>query len=173
MFDSFFDFKHVRRRGSRSEDSFLGVHIYHFKTGIEPYIVEVEEYEYHVYAIKFYPKSLSNSPKKYNKVTNKGSVSKIISTCVRIMLDIVNRDPLASLCFKGTETGNEDSAEETKRFRIYRNVMRNLFSDQKFTHYEYAKESIYLLLSLRNHSPDLLKKIEDHFGQMFEFEEKE
>lgn len=77
--------------------------IYHFRSSRTNrwYVVRVEEYPNHFYGIKFYLKSDSNSPHKYNRLTGFNEPRPLIRTCIAILMEIAQNDPLSSFGFIG------------------------------------------------------------------------
>lgn len=83
------------------------------------YLVRVEHYKMDIYIIKFYLKSNQNSPHKYNLLTNTFDPHRIINTCIRILLDIYQKDSKASFGFIGANRIGENE-DNTKRYRVYK-----------------------------------------------------
>jgi hypothetical protein len=171
MFDSSFDFKYKNHQEGGPQEPYKTVHTYVFHTP-QPYIFRAEEYDYKLFAVKFYPKSFEDSPKKYSLLTNENQAPPVIRTCINIMLDLFERFPDASFGFIGTNSEDEDK-DSTQRFRIYKYLMENFFSPAQFSHYSYPQRSVYLLLNRIHKDPDLLLKIESMLKDIFAFEEKE
>jgi hypothetical protein len=149
------------------------LHLFNFKStkgGTKKgkrYVVQVEEYPYNTYAIKFYPKSLENSRNKYRVLMNDFDAPRIIRTCVQIMVDFYQRDPLASFAFTGTRTEKEETDENTIKYRVYKQVMVNFFPPSKFTHAENNKYSAYMLINRDTHIEDLEIKIKEMFERYY------
>ena len=150
-------------------DSFLYKRIYSFDDSSgHTYLVYLEKYNYELYAIKFHLKSHKLSEKKYNLLTNNGHCSRIIRTCIQIMVDYLrNENPRASFIFSGTNSENEEKSN-TKRFRLYSKVMKALFTELEFEHKENIVRSTYILLNKRNKESNLLNKIEVMFSNIYE-----
>ena len=136
----------------------------------EAYIAQVEKYAHHVYVVKFYLKRDRNTrdpEQRFQRQTNVGAgeAIRIIHTCFRVMLYVIERDPLASCGFIGTPKPTEDKAT-TQRYRIYVQMMRNFFSATRFEHREFPAESAFLLLNRAAlaRDPDLLR----HAAAMFD-----
>lgn len=171
MFSDGFDFQYVTSLKGGPTDSFQKVYLYSFRAENERYIFRAEKFGFDVYAVKFYPKKFELSDDKYRLLTNEGKAPRIIATCLRIMLSILEDNPNASFCFRGAELIGEEKAD-SKRFRIYRYAIEARFSSVRFTHYHYKAQSVYLLLNRANQAPDLLEKVQQQFLQIFEFEGK-
>lgn len=166
MFDKSFDFTYINHQPGGPSDDFLRVHTYKFHSEKELYLVRLEEYPFDVFAIKFYPKSFEDSPNKYRLLTNHGNPMPIIRTCINIMIDILNKFPGASLGFMGIEMENEHIGN-TKRYRIYRQLMENFFSPVNFSHHVYIPQSIYLLLNRNSKHDNHLQVVEKFFVDRF------
>lgn len=129
------------------------------------YIVEVEEFsDFQLMIIKFYLKSHRLSDNKYNLLTKKNETPGILTTCMNIMIWFYNKNPYRSFGFIGSNSLNEE-VTITKRFKLYRILMRNLFSPIKFMHFEYESKSAYLLLNkdFASNNYYLLRNIEKFF----------
>jgi hypothetical protein len=57
------------------------------------YIINVEEYNYEVFIIKFHLKNHSDSDRKYNLLTNFNDPQRLIRTCIEVMLEFYRRHP--------------------------------------------------------------------------------
>lgn len=160
------------QRDKENTKGLLYVSLYRFKSTKSKlvYIVRVEEYEYHVYAIKFYQKSHSNSPHKYRLLTNTNEPRRIINTCIKIMLSLYNKDTYASFGFIGAN-GLDESERCTKRYRVYSRIIATYISSTIFTHKENKDKSAYMLINnsfLKEH-PHLIEDIEIFFASQYEY----
>jgi hypothetical protein len=95
-------------------------------------------------------------------LTNENRGSKVISTCIRIMLQIYTKNPMASFGFIGANTVDPEksyteSKQLTKRFRVYRLAMYALFGTKTFTHYADTGHSAYLMVNNNVKSVDGVK----------------
>lgn len=135
------------------------------------YIVRVEVYPQHIYAVKFYLKNHRNSPNKYRLTTNTNEPRRIINTCINIMLSIYEDDSNASFGFIGSNGMNEDTYCCTKRFRVYTTLMARYFSSDKFYHVQNKSKSAYLMvnrLTLKD-NPNLLKEANEFFASQYDY----
>jgi hypothetical protein len=150
----------------------LYVLLYHFKSTKSNlrYIVRVEEYEYKIYAIKFYLKSNSNSKNKYSMMTNTNEPRRIIYTCINIMLSIYESNKSASFGFIGAN-GNDEDVCCTKRYRVYSRIIATYFSDIYFVHKENIEKSAYMLINRKEleNDPNLISQIENFFITQYEY----
>ncbi len=142
-------------------------HKYSFKTRLnQRYIVNVEEYKYQLFVIKFYLKNHEHSKQKYNLLTNDGDAFRVISTCVNVILEILTLNPEASFGFIGEQSLGEEKAN-TKCFRIYKRVTENYFPPQKFEHAINTENSSYLILNKKNKTLELKEKAQEMFNQIY------
>lgn len=108
------------------------------------YIVRIEEYKEHVYGVKFFLKSMLDSPKKYSHLTNTYEPRTIVFSVFRLMLEIYAKDNQASFMF----IGNPDEGgckENTRRYRLYCKLVSSRISDRFFKHLLTDKYSLYIL----------------------------
>lgn len=135
------------------------------------YIVRVEVYPKHVYAIKFYLKANRNSPNKYRLTTNTNEPMRIINTCINIMLSIFESDTKASFGFIGSNGMDEDTYCCTKRYRVYSRIMARYFSSEKFCHIENKGKSAYLMLNreMLRDNPNMVSEIRDFFASEYDY----
>ena len=167
----------MKKKPSAKGGFLISTHCYRFKTRFNRfYIVEVEQYQHHVYIIKFYLKNHRNSPNKFSLMTNYKDQEgqrhfdndgfRIMSTCVRIMLRIREADPLASGGFIGANRVGEGMCN-TKRFQIYRQLAVTFFDPKHFYHYPNVAESAYFIQARNNPDALLLQKAELMFNELY------
>jgi hypothetical protein len=90
-------------------------------------------------------------------LTNNHDAAKVINTSLEVMRHfLLNKNKKASFGFSGAASLEENENLETKRFRIYRKIMENLFSPTNFFHYQLPERNIYLLVNRLNSDPKLL-----------------
>lgn len=118
------------------------------------YLIEVEEYLHSIYVIKFCKKKLKNHPKRFNLLTSEHKMSKIVSTCIHLMLSILKKDDLASFGFLGSNTiifgGRVEQKANTKRYRVYKYAVQNLIGEDFFSHHTDINNSTYLVLNKKH-----------------------
>jgi hypothetical protein len=168
MFDLFYPHKCVGKQGKSKSEYWQELTIYTFNCKLNfQYIVNVEKYDCNVYIVKFYLKNHRHSKDKYRLLTGNRDAPRIIRTCINIMIDIYKINPYASFGFIGANSLNEAEAN-SKRFRVYRRAMENLFTPLKFSHHVYIEQSAYIMLNRNNKGePELLEKIEKMFNDFF------
>lgn len=149
------------------------VKLYSFKSTKSnlSYLVRVEIYPQHVYAIKFYLKNHRHSPNKYRLATNTNEPRRIINTCINIMLSIYERDASASFGFVGSNGMDENTYCCTKRYRVYTKMLARYFTDELFCHVENKGKSAYLMLNrntLRD-NPNIVQELRDFFANQYDY----
>ncbi|MFT6963470.1 MAG: hypothetical protein ACJAWV_003207 [Flammeovirgaceae bacterium] len=107
-------------------------------------IIRIEEFEHSVCAIKFYPKSYQDSPNKFSVRTNQNDTTRVLASCINAMTMHLKQNPYASFCFVG-ESDSDEEKVNTQRFRVYKNLMENVFSQTDFQHLTSKKYSSYIL----------------------------
>jgi hypothetical protein len=170
VFDSYYRFSKVGVDKAHNKQYLKEIITYSFKSDNNYYLVEVEVYVLDIYIIKFFLKKHKRNPFKYNLLTNENRCSRIVSTCIRIMIEIHDKNPKASFGFLGAniieqESGFEEPKNATKRFMVYKRAMYALFGTETFTHYIDLEHSAYLMISNKNSSVDDVK---DSAKKMFE-----
>ncbi|TGE13865.1 hypothetical protein [Hymenobacter elongatus] len=142
-------------------------HYYTFRTRKNRrYVVQAEQYEHHVYVLKFYPLALKNSPNRFKLLVNDGDAFRILSTCLRVFADICSRDPLASAGFIG-EALTGESRTLTKRFRIYFQSVVTFIEPANFIHHPLPAISAYFLENRANPEPGLIASVEQMFQEFY------
>lgn len=170
MFDSSYKFRYIQSNAIAGE-LFLKRHLLTFTCRFNHrYIVEVEEYEHEIFAIKFYLKAHADSSNRYKLLTHLNDAPKVFRTCIDIMLYFLERQPQASFIFLGAQLQTEKNEKNTKRFRVYKRIMENFFKPTGFAHYMQEESSIHLIL---NHlqidkNPNILKEIEKTILEYYE-----
>jgi len=163
---SFYSFTFLMR--SVSND--IPVLIYHFKSPKTKqwYIVRVEEYPHHFFGVKFYLKSDSNNPHKYNRLSGLNEPRAVINTCIAIMFDVEKNNPQASFGFIGANITGEGFAN-TKRFRVYRRILTTYFSEDIFYHYQVIEQSAYALVRRTEleKNTDMIEQISTYFSENY------
>lgn len=171
MLESAYPFYFIQKDKGLSK-GLLHILLYRFKSEKShlTYIVRVEEYEYDIYAVKFYQKNHSLSKNKYRIMTNTYEPRRIINTCINIMLSIYKDNSKASFGFIGANGVNED-INCTKRYRVYSRIIATYFSDAYFYHKENIEKSAYMLINntALNNNPNLIEQIEAFFIEQYEY----
>jgi hypothetical protein len=161
MFEKGYEFREVNsRKGQRINEPYEKEYLFTFKGKNKcPYMVRVQEFSHHFCAIKFHlERDQDKGEKKYQVLTNLKDATRIIRTCVDIMAYMYNKNPYRSFGFIGSNSEGE-SEVNTTRFRIYKQVMENLFSPEKFFHITNFSAICYLLINKDNPTKDLVKEV--------------
>jgi hypothetical protein len=171
MFDSHYTFRHISTNAPDDKfgkEVYAKLHLYTFDCRKNhQYIVHVEEYDCNLYALKFYLKNHRLSDDKYNILTNHQDLPRIVVTCIKIFFSIRDlTNPMASLAFIGARLPTEESNKSTKRFRLYSFIVSSFFAPVDFEHFDFADQSLYLLLSKKNDIPAQLLRIEELMGEL-------
>lgn len=171
MFDVFYVFNKVNIERPINDKHLICTHNYTFKANGTPYIVKVEEYPGKIYIIKFFRKQDRKRIDRYHILTNEFKCTSIVSTCIRILKSILDKDTSASFGFLGSNTVTKEYEElrnETQRFKIYKGAMENLVGDTVFEHSMDLKNSTYLMINRKNPSiDDFINKSRDMFDEIF------
>ena len=108
--------------------------------------------------MKFFLARDKNSPHRFKLMSGLNDSIRVLSTVVMIMVELINLYPHACFVIKGMEGENEVGI--SKRFRIYRRIIINYFSTEKFTHMERPDLNLYFLLNKAT-TPEIGQKIID------------
>ena len=156
------------RKGPSHKDGLLVcTHYYTFRTRKNRrYVVEAEQYQHHVYVLKFYPLAHKNSVNRFKLLLNDGDAFRILSTCMRVFADVFKRDSLSSAGFVGEASLGENRAF-TKRFRIYFQAVITFVEPALFIHHPMPGISAYFLERRANPEPDLKAKAEKMFRELY------
>lgn len=128
--------------------------------------MEAEQYQHHVYVLKFYPLALKHSPNRFKLLIHDGDAFRILSTCLRVFADVVRRDPLASAGFIGESLPNEGQAY-TKRFRVYLQSVVTFIGSATFRYHPMPEISAYFLENKASQEPNLLAQVEQMFRELY------
>lgn len=136
------------------------------------YLIRVEKHPNNFYVVKFHLKNHQFVKYKYNVLTKHGEASRIIHTCIKVMLDIAKKDECSSFGFIGANTVSEDYIEneaETKRFKTYKYVMITYFSEKAFKHKVISGKSTYLMIrkSEFEKNQNLTTEIESYLADFY------
>lgn len=170
MFDTYYIFSKVGTDKAHNKKYLKEVLTYSFRSG-NYYLVEVEVYTHDIYIVKYFLKKHRSNPLKYNLLTGEHKSAKVISTCIRIMLSIYNKNKNANFGFLGAHIivpgGEIESREETKRFRVYKTAVLGLFGEETFTHHRDTEHSTYLMINNKNNVEFIKDKAVKMFNDIF------
>ena len=158
---------YYRKGPSHKDGPLVCTHHYTFRTRKNRrYVVEAEQYQHHVYVLKYYPLALKASPNRFKLLVNDGDAFRILTTCTQIFLDICARDPSASAGFVGEALLGEGKAN-TKRFRVYLKMVTAFIGPARFLHHPLPAISAYFLECRANPEPDLKDQVEQMFRELY------
>lgn len=171
MFDRPYSFEFSCNKYPNENKFQKRIHTFKFTTDKNiRYLVHVEEFDYNIFIIKFHRKH-DHGESKYHLLTNEFRCSRIISTCIQIILTIYSNNNMASFGFVGSNTMTAKVSEikiETKRFRFYRAVMTSFVGEDRFVHYEDKYLSRYLMINTQNPSTEtVLRKAIEMFDEIY------
>lgn len=170
MFDKGYDYRKVQVDKPKSRDVFLIKHIFVFVSEHhKKYIVWLEEYPYNIFIIKFHLKCHNKADDKYSRLTNFGDATKVLRTCIDIMVEMYKSNPYSSFGFMGANMVNED-IPENKRYRVYRAIMKNFFPTKNFWHNQNIHKNLYFLINKDNSELDLEQKIINSLSIIYDFD---
>lgn len=140
----------------KKDSAHISTHIYTFTTKKKTkYIVNVDEYQYSVFIVKFFVKTHISSRSRFSHLTNERDARKIIYTCVEIGKSIYESNNTASFGFVGFPIPEEklrlnNKLFNTKRFRVYTKYAYFFFSPDSFEHSTNSDYSSHLLVNKNN-----------------------
>lgn len=161
-----FDYYDVEK-SNNPDNYFKAVHRYKFNVAENNhYLVTVEEYEHHVFVLKFCLENHQDNNDKFNVLINIGATQarKAILTCIHIAISIYENNPLASFGFIASPTIDELSTtgfKATKRLLVYKSFVEYFSDPENFTHSFSEEKSWYLLVNknYEKHEPNAIQKI--------------
>ncbi|MGO1521599.1 MAG: hypothetical protein ACTHXT_13255 [Sphingobacterium sp.] len=136
------------------------------------YIVEIEVYDFNIYAVKFYPKTFKNHERRFNILTNQRKAGRIIATCLHVIVDIIKQDPLANIGFLAARTTDnsgeyQENLRLNKRFKIYAQAFQDFFGTQTFSHFPDNNTSTYLLINNKNDVTKIKNGAQKMFADLY------
>lgn len=155
---NFYNFKFICTN-TVNKAGLVNDHIFRFKNfKNEKFTANLHEYDIGLFAVKFYAHKHRYSKERYSLTTNNGDAIKILKTMVCIMLYALQQYPNHSFCFIGNASKGEDSLE-TKRFKVYRQIMLRYFSSNSFLHSSDASISFYSMVNKKSNNINITKII--------------
>ncbi len=172
MFADWYQFRYINRQMAFNEYPFIATYCYSFKktSNQRRYVVQLHEYEYKVFVIKFYEAAHKNRRNKFNMLFNDHDCTKILRTVIEVALDILKSQELASFAFVGVpKEGKEGKDKENnQRLRIYKQLAENFFGTDTFKHGHEYRVNCYLMVTKKNINPETLyETIIDMFAGTF------
>jgi len=171
MFENSYAFSKCNKTQALNKAYLYETIFYRFSTPIDRYMVELEHYHHSIFIIKFYRTKDRKNKNKFNILTREYNCTRIISTCIKILLEVLEEKPLASFGFIGSYTIDNNYIEDkncTQRFRIYKMVMENLIGEIRFYHSMDLVHSTYLMVNSGNKSPnEIIAKAKIMFEKIY------
>lgn len=171
MFDSSYNLVFIQSRKEPDNTCHLRTYIYKFYSPFTKlkYIVLAEYYTEDVFAKKFYPSSLKHSNYKYNILTHKKDVPRILKTVAMTVVILLKDFPKASFAFYGSPIFYKkscliESGALNKRCKIYFEFVKRVFGTKTFAHLMYKSLNAYLLVNKEN---SVISRKERLIAQMF------
>lgn len=149
------------------------VDLWHFKSlkSGRMFLVEVEVYTNHIYSIKFYPKNMATSRRRFTFRTEDREPRRIVLTCIQIMKLYLEQDSKGSFAFIGAHEENEP-LKNNQRFRFYQRMMDTYIGHLNFVHFADTENSAYVIIRRseyeRGHIDE--NKIMQFFDQIYIFD---
>ena len=170
MFDSSYSFRFIQNVKPRLDDQFRVKRMYRFKgkNGIL-YIVDVEEYNHKVFAVKFYPNSHAHNDDRFSIETGRHDMIRIVGTCVKIMLAIKEEVSNASFVAIGASSEGEEK-KNTQRFRIYDLLFRNIFGPVSYALYRNVERSTVFAINRNIFDEGVFDEVKQLFLNYFNIE---
>ena len=164
MFDAPYKFRYISSSSKGNDHSESEVHRFTFygKKNL-CYIVEAEEFHYDFFILGFYLERDENkgTNEKYGLRSYLYDTSRVLATCVQIMKQLYQKNSKSSFGFIGTPSVDDQKdldLANTKRYRVYSQLMANVVSPDSFQHYADKERSMYLLIN-RSQSKELLREM--------------
>lgn len=144
--------------------------LYKIDTPKGKYMVHLEEYVRDTYIIKFYPVRFKKYPNKFQLLTRDNVMQGVVSASLQIFIQQLQQRPNASLGFIASASIIGPVREEqpnNQRFRIYKQVMENLFGTMTFTHFSDETNSAYLMVNRANNISEYVIAMQEVFSQLY------
>jgi len=147
MFNNHYHFKfRVKKKPLIGEDfEYTLVYWFEDKNKVR-YVVNLEKYSSHLYALKFHLFKDKKNKNKYSILTNTGNPQPVLGTCLKVLIKHFKENPYSSYIIFGM-AGLNEQRNATKRFRIYKRILENMISPVEFEHRLSEAQSAYLLLN--------------------------
>jgi len=167
MFDKPYQVHNSGFQASQNEKYLTGTHNFSFKTEQFKYRVKVDHYENDILIIKYH-RRMDQGSNRFNILSGEYKCSRIIATCIDILVNLFKKKPSASFGFLGSHTvvdgKPEEKKEKTKRFRVYKMAIENKIGDNIFLHNMDESKSAYLMINRKNPDPE---RISNEAKRMF------
>lgn len=169
MFLSHFSVREInsgRKKVPGSDDEMIEYN-YSFRGNKKRYLVIVEEYNYQCFAVKFCLQEHKNYHDRFSRLSNQNECSRVITTIIKIIKDIHDKNPFANFVFIGAQAANEKSYNQTKRFRLYIKILERVITPVFFERRYNPNNSTCIFLSRNNNDKNIPKLIETMFRKYY------
>ena len=173
-----YPFRYIKKRPPTRGGLLLCTHTYRFKTRLNRvYLVDVEQYKYDIFIVKFYLKNHKESKQRYNLTTKNTNSQgdahydcdgwRVLTTCLRIMLEMQEQYPNMSGGFIGANRLDELKSDTT-RYRVWRQAALTFFSPEKYMHYGNPEASAYFIAYKDSPVPNLVDRASEMFEEIYQ-----
>jgi hypothetical protein len=148
----------------------IKTYLYKIDTPAGKYMVHLEEYVRDTYIIKFYPIRFKKYPNKFQLLSRDNVMQGVVSTSLQIFIQQLARRPNASLGFIASASiigAAKEDQSNNQRFRIYKQVMENLFGTATFIHFSDMANSAYLMVNKANDIGEYILAMQSVFSQLY------
>jgi hypothetical protein len=170
MFDSSFPFSFLMSKYESVPALHIKTYFFKIDTPAGKYMVLLEEYVWDTYIIKFYPIRFKKYPNKFQLLSHDNVMQGVVSTCLQIFIQQLVRCPNASLGFIASVSimgAYKEDQSNNQRFRIYKQVMENLFGSATFVHFSDVVNSAYLMVNKANDIGEYINAMQNVFSQLY------
>lgn len=147
--------------------------IYKIKTPEKkPYLIYLEEYGEVYFFIKFFPSKHISNPNKFKLRTGENAKilpSRILATCLAIMVENIKRNP--NVCFgvygQWDEKDVVNQSKESQRYRIWLRIATSKIDGGKFKFLYDSNFNSFLIVPKHIYSIDFKKQTQNYFRERF------
>lgn len=172
MFNAIQPYRLVQRNRNRTGlGSWRAEWIYkfflHTGTSRRKYLVEVRQYDEHLYTVDFYAKV--RSVHRYRLRTHQHAAGKLGATVLAIIARTIQQDAQACFGFIAAAMLTETTDENTKRFRLYKAMLEQKINPQRYTVDTISEQSsIFVLPVNKAAQPAVRQSIIDAYEIIFQ-----
>lgn len=142
------------------------------------YIIRAEAHK-DCFAVKFYCSRQKHSEDKYSKILNvfnSRETFQIFYCVASVIPQILIKHPGSSFCFMGSRTfdvhGKVEDKENNQRYRVYKEISRNLFGNEilEFKTSDKMSSGFFINKLSNSNILEAEKRIVDYFYSIYDFE---
>ncbi|RSK37548.1 hypothetical protein [Hymenobacter metallilatus] len=171
MFNAIQHYRLVQRNRNRA-----GLGSWHFEwiykfflhtgTSRRKYLVEVRQYDEHLYTVDFYAKV--HNVNRYRLRTHQHAAGKLGATVLAIIARTIQQDPQACFGFIAAAMLTETTDENTRRFQLYTRMLELKINPARYKVEAFAENStIFVLPHGLVSQPDALQNTITRYDQIF------